>query len=103
MELISKFKKRIRFLLHVIDISSKYAWVVPLKDKIGITITNGFQKILDESNCKPNKISVDKGKEFWNRSVKLWLQENDIKMHSTYNEGKSGIFERFIRTLKKKL
>ena len=64
MELISKFKKIIRFLQHIIDIFSKYARVVPLKDKIGITITNGFQKILDQSNCKPNKMSVDKGKIF---------------------------------------
>ena len=56
MQLISKFNKGIRFLLCVIDIFSKYAWVIPLKDKKGITITNAFQKILDESNCKPNKI-----------------------------------------------
>ena len=56
MQLISKFNKGFRFLLCVIDIFSKYAWVVPLKDKKGITITNAFQKILKESNRKPNKI-----------------------------------------------
>ena len=64
MQLISKFNKGFRFLLCVIDIFSKYAWVVPLKDKKGITITNAFQKILKESNRKPNKIWVDKGSEF---------------------------------------
>ena len=50
MQLISKFNKGIRLLLCVIDIFSKYAWVVPLKDKKGITITNAFQKFLKESN-----------------------------------------------------
>ena len=61
MQLISKFSKRFRFLLCVIDIYSKYAWVITFKDKKEITITNAFQKILDESNCKPNKVWVDKG------------------------------------------
>ena len=54
----------------VIDVFSNYAWVVPLKDKKGITITNGFQKILKEFNRKPNKIWVDKGSEFYNISFK---------------------------------
>ena len=64
MQLLCKFDKEIRCLLRVIDIFSKYAWVIPMKDKKGITIANAFQKILDESNCKPNKIWVDKGSEF---------------------------------------
>ena len=55
MQLISKFNKGIRFLLFVIDIYSKYAWVVPLKDKKGVTIVNAFQKILDDSKGKPKK------------------------------------------------
>ena len=54
----------------VIDIYSKYAWVIPLKDKKGITITNAFQNFLDESNPKPNKMLVDKDSEFYNRSMK---------------------------------
>ena len=76
MQLISKFNKRIRFLLCVIDIYSKYAWVTPLKDKKGITIANAFQRILNESKRKPNKIWVDKGKEFCNKSMKSWLEKN---------------------------
>ena len=56
MQLIIKFNKGSRFLLCIIDIYSKYAWVIPLENKKGITITNGFQKFLDESNPKPNKI-----------------------------------------------
>ena len=54
MQLTSKFSKGFRFLLCAIDIYRKYAWVILLKDKKGITITNAFQKTLDESNRKPN-------------------------------------------------
>ena len=64
MQLISKFNKGICFLLCVIDIFSKYALVIPLKDKKGIAITNAFQKILKESKRKQNKIWVGKGSEF---------------------------------------
>ena len=71
MQLISKFHKGFRFLLCVIDIYSKYTWAIPLKDEKGITITNAFQKILDEPNRKPNKIWVDKGSKFYNRSITL--------------------------------
>ena len=66
MQLMSKFNKWFRFLLCAIDIFSKYAWVVPLKDKKGISIVNVFQKILKESDRKPNKIWVDNGSEFYN-------------------------------------
>ena len=68
MQLLSKFNKGFRFLLCVIDIFSKYAWVIPLKDKKGVIIVNAFQKILKESNRKPNEIWVDKGSEFCNNS-----------------------------------
>ena len=58
---ISKFNKGIRFSLCVVDIFSKYALVIPLNDEKGITITNTSQKISDESNCRPDKMRVDKG------------------------------------------
>ena len=86
-----------------IDIFSKYAWVVPLKDKKVVTLVNSFQKILDDSKRKPNKIWVDKGRKFYNRSIKSWLEKNDIEMYSTDIEGKSVVSERFIRTLKTKI
>ena len=70
MQLISKFDKGFRFFLCAIDIFSKYAWVIPLKVSKVITITNAFQIILDESTRKPNKLWVDKGNEFYNRSMK---------------------------------
>ena len=77
--------------------------VVPLKDKKSVNIVNAFQNILDDSKRKPNKILVDKGSEFYNRSMKSWLEKNDIEMYSTHNEGKSDVAERFIITLKTKI
>ena len=104
MQLLSKYNQGIRFLLCAIDIFSKYAWFVSLKDKkVYISIVKAFQIILKQSNRKPNKIWVDKGSEFYNAYFKKWLRDNDIVMYSTYNEGKSVVAERFIRTLKSKI
>ena len=114
MQLLSKYNKGIRFLLCVIDIFSKYARVVPLRDKKGISIVKAFQSILKQSNSKrpkgnsaqhvkPNKIWVDKWSGFYNAYFKKWLRDNDIVMYSTHNEGKSVVAERFIRTLKSKI
>ena len=103
IQLRSKFNKGFRFLLCVIDSFSKCAWVVPLKDNKGVSIVNAFQRILKKSNRKPNKIGVDKSSEFCNNSFKKWLQNNDMQMYSTYNEGKSVIAERFIRKLRNKI
>ena len=86
MQLISKCNKGIRFLLCVVDIFSKYDWIVPLKDKKGVSIVNAFQKILDDLTRKPNKIWVDKGSEFYNSSFKKWLKDNDIEMYLIHNE-----------------
>ena len=79
---------------------SKYAFVILLKDKKGISILNAFDKIIKQYNRKPNKIWVDQGREFYNN---VFLSDNDIIKYSTYNEGKSVVAERFIRTLKNKL
>ena len=103
MQLLSNFYKGFRFLLCIIDIYSEYALVLPLKDKKGVSIVNAFQKILNESNRKRNKIWVDKGTEFNNNSFQKWLGDNDIEMYSVHNEGKSVFAERFIRTLKNKI
>ena len=78
----------------VIDAFSKYAWVVvPLKDKKGVNIVDAFQKILGDSNRKPNNICVDKGSEFYNNSFKKWLKDDDIEMYSIHNKGKSVVAE----------
>ena len=103
MQLISKRNKRIKYLLCVIDLFSKYASVVPLKDKKRMSIVNAFQSILKKSNRKPNKIWVDQGSELYNNVFKKWFKDNDINMYSAYNEGKSVVAEIFIRTLKNKI
>ena len=82
---------------------SKYVFVIPLKDKKGISIVNAFSKIIKQSERKPNKIWVDQRGEFYDNVFKKWLSDSDIIMYSTYNEGKSVVAERFIRTLKNKL
>ena len=74
-----------------------------MKGKKGITITNAFQKNLNESTRKPNKVWVGKGSEFYNRSMKSWLEKTDIEMYSTHNGAKAVVSERFIRILKNKI
>ena len=103
MQSLSRKNKGIKYLLCAIDLYSKYAFVIPLKDKKGISIVNAFNKIIKQSGKKPNKIWVDQGGDFYNNVFKKWLSDNDIIMYSTYNEGKSVAAERFIRTLKNKL
>ena len=103
MTLISKFKKGIKCLLCVIDLFSRNAWVVGLKDKKGVSTVNGFQSILKRSNRKPNKIWVDRDSEFYNNAFKNFLKNNDIEMYSTHNEGKSVVAERYIKILKNKI
>ena len=103
MQSLSRKNKGIKYLLCFIDLFSKYAFVISLKDKKGISIVNAFYKIIKQSNRKPNKIWVDQGREFYNNAFEKWLSNNDIIMYSTYNEGKSVVAERFIRTLKNKL
>ena len=88
MQSLSKYNKRIKYLLRAIDLFSKYAWVVPIKDKKGVSIVDAFQKILKESNRKPNKIWVDKGSEFYNNSFKKWLKDDDVEMYSIHNKVK---------------
>ena len=85
------------------DLYSKYVWVIPLKDKKDIRITNAFHKVLNEVGRKSNKIWVDQGGKIYNRSIKSLLHENGIEMYSTHNEGKPVVAERFIRTLKNKI
>ena len=104
MQSISKLNKGIRFLLCVINIYSKYAWVGPLKDKKRCKYYKCISKILNDSkSCKPNKTWVYKGSEFYNSYFKKWLKDNDIEMYSTNNEGKSVVTKRFTRTLKNKI
>ena len=93
MQLINKFNKGFRFLLCVIDVFSKYDWVVKV-----VSIGNAFQNILKRSNRKRNKIWVDKGRELSNNCFKKWLQDNDIQCMMKEN---LLLLKDFVRTLKK--
>ena len=102
MQSLSRYNKGFKYLLCAIDMFSKYAWVIPTKDKKGTSIVNTFKKIISPGT-KPNKIWVDQGSEFYNQSFKHFLKINNIEMYSTFNEGKSVVAQRFIRTLKNKI
>ena len=102
LESFSKYNKGIKYLLCAIDLFGKYAWVVSLKGKRGITIVSAFQKKIWKGR-KPNKIWVNQGGEFYCNLFTRFLIINNIEMYSTYNEGKSVAAERFIRTLKNKI
>ena len=102
MQSLSQYNNRIKYLLCAIDLFSKYAWIVPIKDKKETIIVNAFKKIISEGRT-PNKIWVDQGSGFYNNAFKDFLKMNNIEMYSTYNEEKSVVAERFIRTLKNKI
>ena len=101
---MSTKNKNVKYLLCVIDVSTKHAWVKPLKDKKGKTVLSvSFIDIVDESSRKPNKSWVDQGREFYNKLMQEWSRNNGILMYCTHNEDKSVIAERFIKTLKSKI
>ena len=93
MQSLSRKNKGIKYLLCAIDLYSKYVLVIPLKDKNGISIVNAFNKIIKQSERKPNKMWVDQGGEFYNNVFKKWLSDNEIIMYSMYNKGKSVVAE----------
>ena len=78
MQSLSKKNKGIKYLLCAIDLYSKYAFVISLKDQKGISITNAFDKIIKQSKRKPNKIWVDQGSEFYNNNFKKWLMLKEV-------------------------
>jgi len=89
-----------KILLTVIDLHTRYAWVVPLKDKQGSSIKDAFENIFEEFQRIPKKLWVDNGTEFYNKIFKSFCEENEITIYSTYNEGKAVVIERFNRTFK---
>ena len=93
MQAFSKFNRRVKYLLAVIDVFSKYGWLIPLKDKTGKSVASALKNIFEER--KPEKMWLDKGKEFYNKDVK--------DLYSTENEEKSSVVERWIRTMKEKM
>ena len=100
MSAFSKENHCVKYLLTVIDVFSKYAWIMPLKTKTGKDITKAFDYIIEGSGRKPSRLWVDKGTEFYNKTFKKYLEDKDILMYSTYNEGKAVVVERFNSTMK---
>ena len=96
MQAFAKFNRGVKYLLAVIDVFSKYGWLIPLKDKTGKSVASALKTIFKER--KPEKMWVDKGKEFYNKDVK-----DLIELYSTENEEKSSVIERWIRTMKEKM
>ena len=102
MQQFSKWNKGFRYLLMVLDVFSKYGWIVPLKDKKGETVVEAFKSIFKEGR-KPQYLWTDKGKEYYNKHVKELLDKNGITLYSTENEEKSSVCERWNRTIKTKM
>ena len=96
MQVFSKDNKGIKYLLTVIDIFSKFVWIVPLKRKTGQEVASAFSRILKER--RPNKTWVDRGREFYNKDV-----QKLVELYSTENEETACVIERFNRTIKEKM
>ena len=102
MQKFSRWNAGYRYLLMVLDVFSKYGWIIPLKDKKGETVAQAFKTIFKEGR-KPQYIWTDKGKEYYNKHVKELLDKNKITLYSTENEEKSSVCERWNRTIKTKM
>jgi transposase InsO family protein len=102
MQTMQKFNNGYRYLLVCIDVFSKYAWVIPLKNKTGPALVDAF-KIILSSGRKPEKIMTDQGTEFLNQHFRALMRKEEIDLYNTYNETKASIVERLIRTLKTRM
>jgi len=102
MQQSSKWNKGYRYLMMVLDVFSKYGWIVPFKDKKCETVAKAFQEIF-KGGRKPEYLWPDKGKEYYNKHLKDLFQKHSIKLYSTENEEKSFVWERWSRTIKTKM
>ena len=102
MQQFSKWNKGYRYLLMVVDVFSKYGWIVSLKDKQGEAVTKAFKSIFKQGR-KPQYLWTDKGKEYYNKHLKDSLDKNKITLYSTENEEKSSVCERWNKTIKTKM
>ena len=101
---ISKVNKGFKFILICIDILTRYAWAVPIRDKSGNSVVSALKQIIDSSGRKCHILQIDKGAEYYNRSVSRYLKKKGIRHFSTENDDiKASIAERFIRTLKERI
>ena len=101
---LSKYNNNYKFILTVIDIFTKYACTIPLNNKFGLSIINGFKIVLGEhpqggtEHRNPEKLWVDRASEFYNKTFKFLLKEYETKLYSTYSDLKAVFTERFNRT-----
>ena len=101
---LAKHNGGTRYLLTVLDVLSKYAWVEPLKDKTGRSLAQAWERLLKRAHpCRPRQLQTDKGKEFYNRPFQQVLKKHAIHHFSTYGDTKASVIERFNRTLKERL
>ena len=98
MKSLSSKNKNVKYSFCVTDVFTKYVWVETLKDKKGKTVLNVFIEIANDSNCKLNILCVDQERDFYNKLMQEWLDNNNISMYATHNKGKSVIAKRFIKT-----
>ena len=101
MQKLSKWNRGYKYLLMVLDLFSKYGWIVPLKTKTGLEVSKAFESLFFSN--KPKMLWVDKGKEYYNKNVLDLLAKDKIKVYSTENEEKSSVCERWNRTIKDKI
>ena len=101
MQKLSKWNRGYKYLLMVLDLFSKYGWIVPLKTKTGLEVSKAFESLLEKN--KPKMLWVDKGKEYYNKNVLDLLAKDKITIYSTENEEKSSVCERWNRTIKDKM
>ena len=99
MQLLAKYNKGYKYLLTVIDVFSKYAYVTPLKTKASDEVINAFKSLFADSGRKPKKLWTDMGSEFTNNKMKEFLTKINIELYHVFNEGKACVVERFNRTL----
>ena len=99
----SKWNKGVKYLLTVIDVFSKYGWIVPLKDKKTESVSSAFDRIFKKSKGKPEKLWTDKGSEFISKHFKEFLKKKNITLYHTENEEKSSVVERWNKTMKNKM
>lgn len=99
MKNLSKYNKGIKYLLTVVDVLNKYAWVVPMKNKTGAEQKRAFESILQEGR-KPLGLQTDKGSEFFNKPFQEYLKERKINHFNTESDTKASVVERFNRMLK---
>ena len=99
---LAKYNRGIRYLLTVLDVLSKYAWVRPLKAKTGVALVKAFDKILKQGR-QPNRLQTDRGTEFYNRTFQRWVKDRGIDHFSTEKDAKAAVVELFNRTSKERL